>query len=224
VANWLLLHGTPLTPAVWDGVIPLLDGKIACPHVVPGAGPPAGVQAMIADTVCHGVTTAAPWHVVGHSFGGQVALELAARRPELVSRLTLLCTRDSPYPLFAAAAESVMHGSLDLDSSLQRWFSPAELAADGPAIRYARDALQTADISGWARALSAISVFDATAMTPTIDCPAVVIAAEHDTVSDPATMAAMHGRLHDSQFVVLADAWHMSVFADPGRLAALLTR
>lgn len=225
MTNWLLLHGTPLTPEVWDGVVPLLEGEVACPSVIPGDGPVTGVQAAIADDLCGGaVTIAPPWHVVGHSFGGQVALELAIRRPDLVSELTLLCTRDNPYPPFAALADSVEQEPFDIDSSLQRWFSPAELGSDGPAVAYARRALETADTSDWARALSAISVFDATAATPTIGCPALVVAAEHDAVSEPATMAAMHGRLRNSQLVVLADASHMSVFTDPERLAGLLTR
>lgn len=225
MTSWLLLHGTPLTPAVWDGLVPLLAGDIDCPRLDPGDGPAATVQADIADALCDGaVNISAPWHVVGHSFGGQVALEIANRRPELVSTLTLLCTRDSPYPPFASLATSLQHQQIDADASLARWFSPAELSAAGPAVEYARDALQNADIAAWGRALAAISVFDVTAATPTITCPTGVVAAEHDSVSDPASMAAMHDRLPDSEFVELADAWHMSVFTEPHRLAALLKR
>src|SRR4029077_307130 len=128
------------------------------------------------------------WHVVGHSFGGQVALELALQRPDLVSELTLLCTRDTPYSAFAAAADHVVAGRADVDGALQRWFSRVELADDGAA-------------------------------TPSIRCPAVVVAAEHDQVSDPVTTEAMHCRLARSEFVVLPDAWHMSVFTDLDRLA-----
>ena len=87
-----------------------------------------------------------PWHVVGHSFGGQVALELAIQRPDLVSELTLLCTRDTPYPAFAAAADDVAAGRSDIDDTLRRWFSPAELDDDGAAVRSARTALATADL------------------------------------------------------------------------------
>jgi 3-oxoadipate enol-lactonase len=50
----------------------------------------------------------------------------------------------------------------------------------------------------------------------------VVVAAEHDPVSDPATMDAMHRRVVRSEFVALADAWHMSVFTDVRWLASLL--
>lgn len=80
---------------------------------------------------------------------------------------------------------------------------------------YAREAVQTADVRAWARALAAIAVFDATAATPTIGCPTLVVAAEHDAVSDPTSMSAMHRRLQRSRFVVLDGAWHMSVFTAP---------
>jgi hypothetical protein len=55
VSNWLLLHGTPLTPSVWDGVIPLLagHGEVPAPAVVPGLGPATGFSAHTRPTTCH---------------------------------------------------------------------------------------------------------------------------------------------------------------------------
>lgn len=52
-----------------------------------------GRAAEIAACFCDGAT-----HVIGHSFGATVALRLAAMRPELVSRLSLI------EPVFFAAA------------------------------------------------------------------------------------------------------------------------
>jgi hypothetical protein len=43
----------------------------------------------------------------------------------------------------------------------------------------------------------------------------------HGTPLTPA-MCAMSSRVRDARFVVLEDAWHMSIFTDPTRLAALL--
>jgi 3-oxoadipate enol-lactonase len=225
VTNWLLLHGTPLTPSVWDGVIPALrkHGMVAAPAVIPGTGPVTGVQREVARRLISAdVDAPPPWHVVGHSFGGQVALEIALQRPDLVASLTLLCTRDTPYPPFVATAADVMEGTVDVDVSLQRWFSPAELAADGPVVRYARDAITAADRVSWANALLAISVFDVSVAVPAIRCPVTAFAAGHDRVSDPQTMSDMVARLPDGQLTVLDDAWHMSVFTDAARLARLI--
>ena len=147
---------------------------------------------------------------------------MGLQRPELVTSLTLLCTRDTPYPPFAAVAADVMRGTVDIDGSLQRWFSPADLAADGSVVRYARDTLAAADRPAWARALSAISVFDVSASVHAITCPVVVVSAGHDHVSDPPAMAAMAARLTRGELRVLDDAWHMSVFTAPVRLAGLM--
>ncbi|MET0703034.1 MAG: alpha/beta fold hydrolase [Mycobacterium sp.] len=223
MTNWLLLHGTPLTPSVWDNVIPALAerGSVTAPALVPPAEPVAHLQHAFARDIV--AQTTAPRHVVGHSFGGQVAIEIALQRPELVASVTLLCTRDTPYPAFAALAADVRSGAVDIDSALRRWFSPADLAADGSVVRYVRETLANADRQAWSQALTAIATFDVSARLGAITCPVTLIAAEHDSVSDPQTMAAMAHRLPHCHLRVLDDAWHMSVFTDPARLVALLT-
>ena len=226
MTNWLLLHGTPLTPSVWDGVIPWLPGHgvVAAPAVMPGLGPAAGVQRSLARELVSGgdVGVPPPWHVVGHSFGGQVALEMTLERPELVASLTLLCTRDTPYPPFAAVAADVMRGAVDIRDSLRRWFSTAELAANGSVVRHARNTLVAADRPTWARALRAISVFDVSAAVSAITCPVTVVGAGHDQVSDPEATVEMASRLTYGNLRILPNAWHMSMFNDPKRLAQLI--
>jgi pimeloyl-ACP methyl ester carboxylesterase len=82
--------------------------------------------------------------------------------------------------------------------------------------------LASADRLAWARGLSAISVFDVSVAIQAITCPVVLVAAGHDTASDPQAMAAMAARLAHSELRVIDDAWHMSVFTDPARLVSLL--
>lgn len=67
----------------------------------PAAYTPAGQAATIA-AVLHelGVGEANPAHVIGHSFGGGVGLELAAARAEIVRSLVLV---DSTLPTFSRA-------------------------------------------------------------------------------------------------------------------------
>ncbi len=50
-------------------------------------------------------------HVVGHSYGGTIALVLALARPDLVGRLTLL--EPAPYPLLRDAGETALAGEID---------------------------------------------------------------------------------------------------------------
>ena len=72
------------------------------------------------QTVCLMAAVAAlegPAHVIGHSFGGTVALRLAVERPDLVSRLTLI------EPVFFAAAEGTA-----ARAAHDRAFAPFEAA------------------------------------------------------------------------------------------------
>ncbi|MCY4395544.1 MAG: alpha/beta hydrolase [Rhodospirillaceae bacterium] len=50
-------------------------------------------------------------HVVGHSYGGTIALVLALAWPELVGRLTLL--EPAPYPLLRDAGETALADEID---------------------------------------------------------------------------------------------------------------
>lgn len=220
--RWLLLHGTPLTPAVWDGVADRLGdtGEVSRPPVVPPAGI-ADSQRAIAGRLLAELT--GNFHVVGHSFGGQVALDVALLAPGRVRSLTMLCSRDTPFPSFAASAESLRRGDpIDVESSLARWFRPDELAADPPIAAYARSCLVTADRAQWADALAAIATFDRSDSPVQVDGPVILLAAEHDPVSTPEAMAELAERVPGAHLQVLAGAGHMSPFVDPVALGELL--
>jgi pimeloyl-ACP methyl ester carboxylesterase len=161
-------------------------------------------------------------HLVGHSFGGQVALALAIAYPAWVASLTLLCTRDTPFPPFTDLAESVREGGRDADASVTRWFTAEEIADNGPAVRYTRNAVTAADRQTWAAALAAIATFDCAAQVRQISAPTTVVAAERDAVSTVQAMTEMTGRIRRAELHVLPGAGHMSVFTRPDRLAGLL--
>jgi pimeloyl-ACP methyl ester carboxylesterase len=97
----LLLHGVPETSSIWRDIAPRLatDRRVLAPDL-PGlggssyAGPydvPSLVDqlaALIASEV------GGPVDVVGHDWGGSLALALAGARPDLVRRL---CVANAPY-------------------------------------------------------------------------------------------------------------------------------
>ncbi len=163
-------------------------------------------------------------HVVGHSFGGQVALDFTLLVPRRVATLTLLCSRDTPFPVFAAAARLRSGDPVDADAALSRWFTPAELDRSGPVVRYARRCLQQADRRSWAAALDAIARYDRADRTASISAPATLIAAGLDQVSTPAAMSALAGRLPRATLQILPGAAHMTPFTDPAALAQLILR
>jgi pimeloyl-ACP methyl ester carboxylesterase len=225
---WVLLHGTPLTPAVWDDVAAHLApaGRVLCPDVTPAGGPAdtGDAQAALAARLASAEAgLPGRMHLAGHSFGGQVALDLALLIPDRIQTLTLICSRDTPFPPFAAAAATLREGGpADPEAALGRWFTAAELHANGPVVNYARRCLAGADRAPWVAALEAIARYDRAGRVAAIGVPVRLIAAEHDPVSTPAAMSDLAGRLPRASLTVLPGAAHMSPFTDPATLAGLI--
>jgi pimeloyl-ACP methyl ester carboxylesterase len=225
--RWLLLHGAPLTPQVWDGVAGHLReyGSVWCPDVSPAAGGTDAQATLAARLASAAGTFPQRLHVAGHSFGGQVAIDFALLAPERVQTLTVVCSRDTPFPPFAAAAGRLRHGDpVDTRAVLGRWFTAAELAAGGPVVVYARHRLHHAGRASWAAALDAIAGYDRAGRAGSISVPCTLITAELDQVATPAAMSALASRLPQATLHILAGAAHMTPFTDSARLAMLLTR
>jgi len=225
--RWLLLHGTPLTPEAWDGVAAYLRhcGAVLCPDVTPASGVRDAHAVLAARLVAEVPQPPDRLHVVGHSFGGQVALDFALLAPQRVRTLTLLCSRDTPFPAFAAAAARLRRGDLvDIDAALARWFTPPEIDRGGPVVQYARRCLREADRRSWAAALDAIAGYDRAHRVGALRVPATLIAAELDQVSTPAAMSAFASRLPQGTLQVLPGAAHMTPFTDPATLGQLIVR
>jgi pimeloyl-ACP methyl ester carboxylesterase len=233
--RFLLLHGTPLSPQVWDGVRAHLTADAVAPDLTeltesaamsrlreerkPGSG---CLQTEVAAAVL-GALPDDEMVVVGHSFGGQVAIEVALLAPERLARLVVVCSRHTPFPAFANGARAVRAcRPVDVDARLRRSFTPRELAAEGPAVRYARRQLQTAPRGPWAASLDAVATYDRASAVGRIAAPASLLAAGLDEVSPPAVMAELAAALPQATLEVVSAWAHMSPFADPAAFAARL--
>lgn len=221
--RWLALTGTPLSPTIWTPVADRLDGLLWAPDVTPPAGVTEPQRRVAERVVARAREVGGTWSVVGHSFGGQVAVELALAAPELVERLVIIGSRDTPFPPFAAAADALAAGRpVDVDGALARWFRPAELDRFPGVVSDITEQLRQADRAAWATALRGIARFDAAGRVPAITAPVAVIAAEFDPVSPPEVMTAMARRVPGASATVWPDAAHLSPFLHPDRLADLL--
>lgn len=107
----LLLHGVPQTATCWAQVAPrLADGRRVLAPDLPGLGGSAfsgpfdvptlvrQLAALVEREVPGGVVD-----VVGHDWGGSLALALAGARPELVRRLVVVNAPYRQVPLLRAA-------------------------------------------------------------------------------------------------------------------------
>ncbi|MEU1278023.1 alpha/beta fold hydrolase [Streptomyces sp. NPDC005805] len=227
----VLLHGSPLDRHSWDALIPYLarDARVIAydlrGHGTAAGAPPAVSVADYADDLAAlldrlGVDRA---HVVGHSFGGEVAQRFALAFPGRVRRLTLLCTRATPYPAFREAARLLADsGPAVRVSAVARWFPPEAVAADLPPVRYATACVRDADPAVWAATLRMIADFDALDGLRALPVPATAVAAEHDRVATPDAMRLIAEALPHGGFRLLAGAYHLAPLLLPQRTAAMI--
>jgi pimeloyl-ACP methyl ester carboxylesterase len=146
----VLLHSTVCDRRMWDPQVPALAAAgfrvTRCDLRGFGESPLPGKPWNDADDVA-GLFGDGPVALVGASGGGQVVLEVAARWPERVAALALLCTAfpghpKSPARLAFAEREDALLAEGDLDAAVElnveQWVGPAA----GPQQRAAVRAMQ----------------------------------------------------------------------------------
>ncbi|MFK0168773.1 alpha/beta fold hydrolase [Streptomyces sp. NPDC090306] len=154
------------------------------------------------------------FRLLGVSFGGMVAQELAVTAPERVERLALLCTSSggaggSSYPL---------HTLADLDEDERERVS-ARLFGTPPGHR--RPAAGVAAAEGAALQLAARAGHDAFDRLPRIACPTFVASGSQDLVAPPERGAALAGRIPGAVARVF-EGGHLFLIEDPDALPELL--
>lgn len=169
-------------------------------------------------------------HLVGHSIGGMVALEFAARFPERVASLVLYATS----PAFGKP-----------DGDWQRDFLKARLAPLDAGQRMAELAPSivesligdSPDEDGMARATAAMARVPEAAYRAAMQClvtfdrrdalaelavPTLVLAGEHDDNAPAAMMERMAGKIPGAHFQVIPGAGHLAHFEQPAAFRAAL--
>lgn len=148
-------------------------------------------------------------HVLGTSFGGMVALNLAVRHPDLIDRLVLCCTSpggEAPsYPLHEL-------GALDVDEAFRtrmritdsRWDPHAAEPIPGLGAFYDRMVEQSnapddpAALVGLGKQFRARAGHDVVADLPGIECPTLVCAGRYDAIAPVANSELLVERMPDA--------------------------
>lgn len=218
---------------VWDPLLPHLPAAWHLlrhdkrGHGLSGAAPEGSTIADYADDVAalirgHG---RAPTVVVGLSIGGLIAQSLAARHPDLVQGLILICTgakigtpalwQERMDGLSATGLPAAAEGILD------RWF-PAPFRSQDPAMPLWRAMLQRADLGGYLVACAALRDADLRAQAPTLRVPALCIAGSEDQATPVPLLDDLAQAIPGGRLAVLEGAGHIPCVQMPGALAALM--
>lgn len=176
-------------------------------------------------------------HLVGTSFGAEVALELAAARPERARSVVAITAMDRSTPGLEEGSETMRALLAELDTPaggdarerfwdvmVEGVYSAAfrEREAATLAARRAQLALLPAAwFQGVDRLLEAVEGFDLTPKLSAIRCPALVVSAADDRVMDPERSAAL-ARALGAETAVHPTSGHGLVAEDPEWLARVV--
>ncbi len=240
----LLLNGGLMSMAAWEAVAAPLEARhtvVRCDFrgqlLTPGPPPPTldGHAADVAALLDHlGIERAA---VAGTSFGGLVAVKLAASRPERVSALAVLSATDRvPAGTEEAALADKLRnacraaaaggdGGLVLDTLAPHTFSPAWVAAEAGTYLHRRRQIAGLPAT-WFRDLEALlAVLEGLDLRPDlarVRCPALVVGAELDRTFPLARSRALAAALPGATLETVEGAGHAVVVEAPARVAALV--
>ncbi len=165
-------------------------------------------------------------HVVGLSLGGMTAMRLAARNPDRVNRLALLCTGAQLPPAQAwldRAATVRAHGSAAVaEAVVARWFTPELLSAWPAARRDAEQMVASTPAEGYAGCCEAIAELDLREQLSSISAPTLAIAGADDPATPPDKLEEIVAAIPDSRLVIVERAAHLANAEQPAIVTSAL--
>ncbi len=165
-------------------------------------------------------------HVAGLSLGGMTAMRLAAREPERVDRLALLCTSASLGPVSAWAERAALvraQGSGAVaEAVVERWFTPALRDADPALVQRMRQMVADTPAEGYASCCTAIERMDLREDLRHIRAATLVLAGSDDPATPPEHLAAIAGAVPGARLLVLPQAAHLANVEQPVAVNAAL--
>lgn len=165
--------------------------------------------------------------LVGHSMGGLISLEIAARDPDAVGRLVLVGVgaRMVPHPALLAAA----HDDLPKAAGLIAGWSmpPAHRGAHAePGLweQGATEALLRRSSPGvLAQDLECCAAYDATGSAGKVTCPTMIFSGTRDRMAAAPAGSELSELIPGAELVRLDGLGHEPMLQDPGRFNRHLT-
>lgn len=230
----ILSHSLGASMAMWDEQVASLAGEYAIlRYDTRGHGAsdaPAGDYSLdrlgrdVLAVMDHlGIASA---RFCGLSLGGMTGQWLGVHAPERIERLVIanssahMGPAESWQQRIAAVRE---HGMAAVASAvLERWFTPAFLAADGPGVERTRAQLLATPPEGYTGCCAAIRDMDLRAIIGLIRAPTLVIAGAQDPATPADHSALIQSHIAGARLVTL-DAAHLSNIEQPEAFNAALS-
>ncbi len=233
----VLLNGIGAPAEMWGPLVARLDGRAVVACDLPGTGSSpstpwplriralAGLVADVLDVL--GLERA---DVLGYSFGGIVAQELAYRSPERVDRLVLAATAPGlgsfpPNPLAAFMMLSPVRYSLSsVAYQMVPMIAGGRTSRDPDALDHDIRARLANPSSTWGylSQLYAVSGWTSLPWLGQIAQPTLILHGDDDPLVPLANARTFERRIPDARLVVVPDAGHLFLFDEPDSVAGEL--
>ena len=157
-------------------------------------------------------------HVVGLSLGGMTGMRMAARNPDRVHRLVLLCTsaKPDPAPFLERAAKVRAGGTAQLAATVAgRWVTPAFGAQHPDVVARLEAMIAGSDDEGYAACCEVVAAVDLREDLPRIAAPTLVVSGAEDLALPPEHQRAIAEGIPGAELVSLSPAAHIATVEQP---------
>ena len=169
-------------------------------------------------------------HVVGTSYGAEIAMVLAYRHPKLVTSLVLIDGVSETSPVLCAAVNAWKSAALADPVVFYRtmipWnYSTGYLRRHGEELRDRESViagLPQEYFTAFAELCDAFLRIDITPHLPEISCPTLVVVGEQDILKPRRFSELIAGRVEKARLEVVSGAGHAVVIEQPRRIAELV--
>ncbi len=217
----VLSNSLGATRAMWDPQVPPLAERY---RVVtydtrghgesPSPPGPWSLEDLVDDLVGLIDAVGAPRaHVVGLSLGGMTAMRLAAREPDRVDRLALLCTsaKTDPQGFLDRAAAARSGGTAPLAPTVvARWLTPGFAAEHPDLVARLEAMIAAADDEGYAACCEVVARMDLRADLAGITAPTLVVAGSEDPALPPDHQRLIADGIAGAELLEVGPAAHLA--------------
>ena len=217
----LLSNSLGATRAMWDPQVPALAEHFRVVRYdtrghgqSPAPAGPYSIDDLVDDVVALldrlGVVRAS---FAGLSLGGMTGMRLAAREPERVDRLALLCTsaKTDPQPFLDRAAAVRAGGTASLAPTIAgRWLTPGYAAEHRDLVARLEAMIAGCDDEGYAACAEVVARIDLRADLARISAPTLVISGADDLALPPDHQKAIADGIPGAELLTVGPGAHLA--------------
>jgi len=168
---------------------------------------------------------AARAHVAGLSLGGMTAMRLAAREPDRVHRLALLCTsaKADPQGFLDRAAAARSGGTAPLAPTVvSRWLTPPYAAEHPELVARLEAMIAGSDDEGYAACCEVVAGLDLREDLGRITAPTLVISGWEDPALPPEHQKLIADGIDGAELLTVSPGAHLANLEQPLRVTGAL--